>query len=137
MCLRLCRGGCSQASREQTSGARAPPSEKRLRRKQCDLPLDLLRVEEKRDSRERGNLLDDGLDVCVYESEEPRGVGQGWAGCGHEEKAHRQTPVNSVASRREKCRGDLIILTSCTSVRRDHARQPLVTRRVAPGGFSR
>jgi hypothetical protein len=42
-----------------------------LRRKQCDLPLDLLRVEEKRDPRERGDLLGDGLDVGVLEREGP------------------------------------------------------------------
>ncbi len=51
----------------------------------------MLWVEEKRDPREYGNLLDDGVDVCVLESEEPRGDGPGWASGGHEEKAQEDT----------------------------------------------
>src|SRR5712691_3661059 len=60
-----------------------------LRREQRDLPLYLLGVEEKRDPREPANVLDDGLDVCVLETQGLRGGGPSWERRAHEEKAEK------------------------------------------------
>jgi len=121
--------GVGRARRAQTSGARAPPSEKRFWRKQCDLPL-TCSGSKRNVIRERGNVLDDGLNVCVLERERPEVAAKAGSASNTKKKAQEDTRQQR-ASRREIPRRshDPHLLHVR---RRDHARQPLVTRRVVP-----
>jgi hypothetical protein len=58
-----------------------------LRRKNGNLPFDLFRIEEKRDSRELANVPDDGRDLGVLETERFRGDGSSRLRGAHDENA--------------------------------------------------